>query len=114
MRKIAKTTSFVLQTVYSVICLFEVIVCLIYRSTYDTKLGEILASVALFNILPIAAIVIALPTSLVLNIIKTVSCYKEKSTWRNLWLIWTIISPILYFFLFAFAAYIFVVTTGGV
>lgn len=109
-----KSTSFILQAIYSAVCLFEVLVCLTYSTAYDTKLGDILSLIATFPILPIALVVVLMPVSLILNIRKTVSDYRERSPRRTSRLIWTIASPILYFAFFTLAIVVFVGTTGGV
>ena len=113
MKKSHKVFLFI-QGTYSIICILEVILCLIYQSIDKVVYGDVFLRLMMSLILPIASVLIALPTSLIHNILMVISNYKEKSPRRILGLIWTFLSPILYFACFSFAVVLFVTITGGV
>jgi len=113
MKKAHKVFLFI-QGIYSISCLLEANLCLVYQSIDKAVYGDILMIFMLLLLLPIASLFIALPASLILNIQLVIAKYKEKAHRRIFWLIWTFLSPILYFVCFWFAGGLFVTATGGV
>lgn len=103
--------SAVIQGIFSVACLFNIVICLIYQSVYNTEMGRLLAEIALH--LPFILFIIpAMPVSIVLNI-----CAKpkqENKTLRVRWLTWTVLSPILYVVIYFIMLGVFISSTGGV
>lgn len=104
-----------IQGIYSIICLLEVSLCLIYQSIDKAAIyADILSFFMLLLILPTASILIVLPTNLIHNIQLVIAKYKEKAPRCIFWLIWTFLSPILYCACFWIAGGLFVAVTGGV
>ena len=119
MKKTLKIVALTVQGVYAAVCLLEVIFCIVYDLNRYAPLGD-LCFLAM-GFLVYAWIFMVLPTlgSIVLNV---VVCLPLGSTWntgetrkrRVLWIIWTVLSPVLGTLLtFAFWG-VFVGTTGGV
>ena len=108
-----RLVNLLVQGIYSLICLLEVILCIVYQIMGAVK-GDGLLFLMLLPVLPMGAILIIFPMSLICNIRLVISDFKEKSHYRVFWLIWTFLSPILYITCFWFAAGLFVGVTGGV
>ena len=119
MKKTLKIVALSVQGVYAAVCLLEVIFCIIYDLNRYAPLGDL--CLLAMGFLVYAWIFMVLPTlsSIVLNV---VVCLPLGSVWnagdtrkrRMLWIIWTMLSPVLGTLLtFAFWG-AFVGTTGGV
>ena len=107
-----RLTSLSLQGLYLVIFIAEIVICIIYRNSFDAEAGRMLAEIAL-HLMGILFLVPAMPISLILNIFILLNS-KSDSVQRKKWLSWTIVSPILYVCLSLVACCVFVATTGGV
>ncbi len=106
-----KKLSFLLQGSYSALCLLDIAICLVYQATYHTEIGNLCAAVAL----PLTCILFfapAMPLSLILNIRAVFR--QNKQAKHTFWMIWTIVSPILYIVFFLCTVCVFVGITGGI
>lgn len=95
-------------------CIFDVILCMIYRKSFDTDIGRKCAYIALdLTGIILLFFVIALPTSFVLNII---ALYQndEPQKKRRFWKLWAVLSPVFYVIFWLISLGVFVVSTGGV
>ncbi|MBQ9133146.1 MAG: hypothetical protein IJX64_01290 [Clostridia bacterium] len=104
--------SLILPCVYGILCMVDIVLCLVYRSNYDSSIGRVLAYFVL-DFTGILFVLPAMPIGLVLNI-----CALRKRRLEGMpdkgWMIWTILSPIVYIVCFLTAGVVFVATTGGV
>ena len=112
--KILKIGSPAIQGIYSAICFLEVILCLLYRSLDNALVDGTLSLFMALLLYPISVVFVIAPIGVVRNTRQTIASYKEKASQRFFWLIWTILSPVLYFACFALAGISFVEVTGGV
>ena len=104
-----KTASFVIQSLYSLACVADIVLCLLYRMYWDTASGRMLADIAL-HLTSCLTLLPVLPALLVLNICLAVRNKKH----RGRWIAWTVVSVILCVIFFVAAAVVFVSSTGGV
>lgn len=109
MEKRLKIASFVIQGLYSLVCVADILLCLLYRVHWDTASGRMLADIAMhltccLNLLPV------LPALLALNICLAVRNKKH----RGRWIAWTVLSAMLCVASFIAAVVMFVSSTGGV
>ena len=104
--------SLIVQCVYGILCLTDILVCLIYHNNYDSSYGYTLAYFAL-HFTCILGILPAMPIGILLNVCahkkRKIECMPRKG-----WIIWSIVSPIIYIVFFLAALSCFVSTTGGV
>ena len=114
MKKAFTIVSLSFQGLHTFVCLLQITLCLVYQNTDNAAITDGLLSVMIFLLLPIIFTLAPLLVSLILNIVKSVLCFIDKSPKRILWLIWVFISPILYIICFWLAAGLFVDVTGGV
>ncbi|MBR2132846.1 MAG: hypothetical protein IJ955_10015 [Oscillospiraceae bacterium] len=111
-KKYWKHLSFILQGIYCAACICDMILCLTYRQNFDTVLGHTCADWA-FNLTGILFFVPAMPIGIVLNLL-AMPPRQSQSTQRKRWLIWSVISPMIYLICCISAICVFVATTGGV
>ena len=111
-KKHLKMASFILQSIYCMGCIFDMILCLTYRNSFGTFFATQCAHWAL-KLTGILFFVPAMPISFILNILAQPPKQSER-TERRRWLIWTIISPVIYLVFFISAVCVFVATTGGI
>ena len=104
-------SSAIIQGVYSVFCLLNIALCLIYKGTHATEMGSLCASIAL-NLTGILSIVPAMPISLFFHICARPQT--DNALIRRRWLTQTVFSPILYVILWGIMIIVFVATTGGI
>lgn len=109
MEKRLKIASFVIQGLYSLVCVADILLCLLYRVHWDTASGRMLADIAMhltccLTLLPV------LPALLALNICLAVRNKKH----RGRWIAWTVLSAMLCVASFIAAVVMFVSSTGGV
>ena len=115
LNKLPKIISFVLQGSYSAVSLFFVLVCLVFQSMESIKMINLfLLIMELTLLLLIFLFFTLLPLSFVINTHNAISSFRDKSRWRIFWIVWTLISPIIYFVFFALSGGTFVGVTGGV
>ena len=109
-----KSISLIIQGIYSVFCLFEIILCLVYRGSHDTEIGSVCAEMALHLIFFLFLFLLfAMPISFTLNILARP--HKEDSRSRCVgWLSWIIVSPILYIILWTISLGVWISITGGI
>lgn len=113
-KRILKTISFTLQGLYSVACIVNVLLCILYRFNFDTSFGRKYAYFALdvTGILTLILIPVIL-ISLILNILAMPEKEKKKKE-RFYWFFWIICSPCVYIISFIVSATLLVAMTGGV
>ena len=104
-----KNASFITQGLYSLACVADIVLCLLYRVHWDTASGRMLADIAMhltccLTLLPV------LPALLVLNICLAVRNKKH----RGRWIAWTVLSAMLCVASFIAAVVMLVSSTGGV
>lgn len=104
-----KIASFVTQGLYSLACVADIALCLLYRVYWDTASGRMLADVAGY----LAGALILLPVLPALLAINVNLAVRDREH-RGWWIAWTIISAVLYGVSFLAAAVVFVYSTGGV
>lgn len=114
MKKITHNASLSLQLIYTLVCFLNILNSFALKFTFGTSAEPLFG--VLFTILTpaLVGVWIALPLSLVFNVRKTLSSRREGSRRWVLWLIWTVVSPILYIVFFVLAAVTLVDVTGGV
>ena len=112
MKKLA-LSSIIIQGVYCVACLLNIVICLVYKSAYTTEIGRLCADIAL-PLTGILSIIPAMPISFIFNL--CAKPRKESNTPRcnRLWITWTVLSPILYIVIWVTMVCVFVYATGGV
>ena len=111
-KKRMRLISIMIQCVYSAFCLFHILLCLIYRVTYDTDAGRLCLEVTLHMIF-VLFMVPAMPVSMLLNIgARTVK--NEQDPHRGRWLLWTVFSPVLYAVIWIIALGTWIWATGGI
>ena len=112
--KAPKTISLIIQGIYSLCCLFHIIVSFIYNEFYDTEVGRLCADITLHLIFVLFLSVIpAMLISNVLNICAR-SRKKENNSRSGFWTFWIIISPILYIVFFVLTLGVWISVTGGI
>lgn len=112
-KNLLKTHHFMIQAIYSAVCLVDVVICLLYRNLDNAFVDDVLLFAMLLLLLPVVSAVIVVPVSIVHNIQQVILSYKGKLPRRHFQLMWTIFSPILYVACFSVTAYLFVSITGG-
>ena len=113
-RRISGCLSLVLQGVFSLACILEVILCMIYRNNYKTDFGRSCAYIALdLTGYILLFLVIALPLSFVLNVI---ALYHNEQLQKKccFWKLWIVISLVLFVLFWIISVVVFVNSTGGV
>lgn len=111
-KKYLRLLSFAVQGIYNILCILDVILCLIYKYNFDTTLGSKCAYWAL-DLTGILFLLPVLPIGIIINIL-AIPTKQTETTNRNCWIIWTIISPCLYLLFYFSAVCVFVATTGGI
>ena len=104
--------SLIVQIIYSILCLIDIVLCFVIRSNYDNSIGRTFA----YFVLDYTGVLFVLPAmqiGLILNIC-TLRKRRLEGIPRKGWLIWTILSPMVYIVCFLAALMVFVATTGGV
>lgn len=104
--------SIVLQSLYCVFCIIDIVFCIIYRRNYDNSVGNICASFAL-DLTVILFLVPAMPICIALNI-SALNKRRAEGTAHRGWLAWTIISPIIYIVCCLISVGVLISMTGGV
>ena len=105
-------SSLVVQIIYGILCLIDIVLCLVYRSSYDSSIGRTLAYFVL-DFTCVLFVLPAMPIGIILNIC-TLRKRRSNGVPRKGWMIWTILSPVVYIVCFFAAIMVFVATTGGV
>ncbi len=105
-------SSLIIQSIYSILCLIDIVLCLVYRSNYDSSIGRTLA----YFVLDFTGVLFVLPAMLIGTILNFCALRKRRLDGmpRKGWIIWTILSPVVYIVCFLVALMVFVATTGGV
>lgn len=112
MKRYLKISSFILQGIYSAFCVLDIVLCLTYQHYFDTSMGRKCAYWAL-DLTSILFFVPIIPISLVINIL-AMPLRQLEPIGRKRWLIWTIISSVVYMIFYIITICVFVATTGGV
>ena len=113
-KRIPRITSLIFQGAFSLVCILNIILCTIYRQNFDTDFGRRCAYIALdLTFILFLFLFIALPTSLLLNIIARFP-NDEPQKKRRLWKLWTVLSPAFYVILWFVSLGVFISSTGGV
>ena len=112
MKRYFRISSFILQCLYSVFCVLDIIICLVYYHSFDTVLGDNCAQLAL-RLTGILFFVPVMPVGIILNILAIPPRQPEGKD-RKRWITWTILSPVLYLLFYFLVICVFVATTGGV
>ena len=107
-----KKISWILHSLYGIVCVFEIILCVLYRNNFDTSFGAACADLVL-KLNGILFFVPALPIGFILNLLAMPPQQSEPKE-RRRWLIWTIASPAVCLMIYFIAVCILVVTTGGI
>lgn len=95
-KRISRIISLIVQGVFSLVCISDVILCTIYRQSFDTDIGRRCAYIALdLTGYIFLFFVIALPISLLLNIIALYH-NDEPQKKRRRWKFWVVLSPVFY------------------
>ena len=102
------------QGIYFVACLLEALFGCIYLVVDNAVSSDILLFIMVLLMYPMIFGIIVLPASIIHNIKKVISKYKQKSPGRIFWLVWTILSPILHLLILGLGGGLFVAATGGV
>ena len=105
-------SSLTLQSIYGILCIIDIVLCLVYQSNYDSSMGRTLAYF-LFDFTGLLFFLPAMPIGIILNI-----CTLRKRLLAGIprtgWLVYTILSPFIYIGCFLVTVIVFVVTTGGI
>ena len=113
-KRAPRITSLIFQGAFSLVCILNIILCTIYRQNFDTDFGRRCADIALdLTFILFLFLLIALPTSLLLNIIARFP-NDEPQKKRRLWKLWTVLSPAFYVILWCVSLGVFISSTGGV
>ncbi len=104
-----KTASFILQGLYSLACVADIVLCLLYRVHWEADSGRMLADTA-GHLTSWLALLPVLPALLALNICLAVRNKKH----RGRWIAWMVLSAMLCVASFVAAGVMFVSSTGGV
>ena len=113
-KRIPRITSLIFQGAFSLVCILNIILCTIHRQNFDTDFGRRCADIALdLTFILFLFLLIALPTSLLLNIIARFP-NDEPQKKRRRWKLWTVLSPAFYVILWFVSLGVFISSTGGV
>ena len=107
-----KTISLIIQGIYSAVCLFHIIICLIYNEFHDTEVGRLCAEIT-FHLIFVLFAIPAMPISTVLNVCARLR-RKDNNSRGGFWTFWIVISPILYIAFFVLALGVWISVTGGI
>ena len=105
-------SSLIVQGIYGILCLIDIVLCLVYQSNYDSSIGRTLAYFVL-DFTGVLFVLPAMPIGIILNIC-TLDKRRSNGAPCKGWMIWAILSPVVYIVCFFAAAIVFVATTGGV
>ena len=110
--KSLEISSLIVQSIYGILCLIDIVLCLVYRSNYDSSIGHTLA----YFVLDFTGVLFVLPALLIGMILNFCALRKRRLEGmpRKAWMIWTILSPAVYIVCFLAALMVFIGTTGGV
>ena len=119
MKKTLKIVALTVQGVYAAVCLLEVIFCIVYDLNRYAPLGDWCFLAMIFLLYAWMLMVIPTLGSIVLNLVAclplgSVRNAGDTRTKRVLWIVWTVLAPVLDVLLFVVLASVFVGTTGGV
>ena len=113
-KRISRIISLIIQGIFSLVCILNVILCMIYRQSFDTDIGKRLADIALdLTGYLFLLFVIALPISLVLNIM-ALCRNDEPQKKRRRQKLWAVLSPVFYILFWIISLVVFIATTGGI
>ena len=105
-------SSLIVQCIYGILCLIDIILCLVYRGNYDSYYGRTLAYFVL-DYTCVLFFLPAMPAAAILNLCALRKRQLESQP-RKGWLVWTILSPVVFIVCCLVAVGVFVATTGGV
>ena len=105
-------SSLIVQCIYGILCLIDIILCLVYRGNYGSSYGRTLAYFVL-DYTCVLFFLPAMPVGIILNLC-ALSKRRLEGQSRKGWLAWTILSPVVFIACFLAAEMVFVATTGGV
>jgi len=104
--------SLVIQLIYGALCGVEIVLCLVLQRGCDPDFERSLA----FFVLDYTGFLLllpAMPVGLILNIC-ALRKRRQEGIPRKGWIIWTVLSPVMYILCFLTAIVFFVAATGGV
>ncbi len=104
--------SLIVQCMYGILCLIDIILCLVYRGNYDSSYGRTLAYFVL-DYTCVLFFLPAMPAGAILNLCALRKRRLEGQPYKG-WLVWTILSPVVFIVCFLAAEMVFIATTGGV
>ena len=112
--KSLEISSLIIQSIYGILCLVDIVLCLIFQNNYGSSIERTLTyAYFVLDFTCVLFVLPAMPIGIILNI-----CALRKRRLEGIdhksWLIWTILSPAIYVVCFLAAVIVFVATTGGV
>jgi len=107
-----EASSLILQIVYGVLCLADILLCLVFHSNYDSAIGSTAAQFCLW-FTGVLFVFPFLPVGCILNV-QILHKRRMANVPRKGWMVYAFLSPILYVVCFIAATCVFIATTGGV
>lgn len=104
--------SIILQILYGIHSMSDIVLCFLCCYTSDDSIARTLAYLAL-NLTGSLFVLPTMPIGIILNIC-ALRKRKLEGIPRKEWMVYTILSPIIYIIFFLAAVIVFVSTTGGV